>query len=119
MHYFVLRFGALLLQSSPLICHTLLQVTSLDMGPYAFWERQRLFSPESLSWNRIAGCFMVYSANAAVTPEILKSNGPASLQLVLHPNGVKVLGGLDISLKLGEEHRRLRKSFLPSSPARP
>ncbi len=44
------------------------------LDPYAFWERQRLFSPEGLSWNRIAGCFMVDSANAAVTSEILKSN---------------------------------------------
>ena len=69
--------------------------------------------PEGLSWNSIAGCFMVYSANAAVTPEILKSNGPASLQHVLHPNGAKVLGGPAVSLKLDEEHSRLHKAFLP------
>ncbi len=74
-----------------------------------------MFSPNGLSWNSIAGCFKMYSANAVVTPEILKSNGPASLQLVLHPNGANVVGGLDIAFKLGEEHRRLPKSsFFPS-----
>ena len=83
------------------------------LDPYAFWERQRLFSPEGMSWNSIAGYFVVNSVNAAVTSEILKSNGPDSFQLVLHPNGVKVFGEHNIAFKWGEEHRRLRKSFLP------
>ncbi len=75
--------------------------------------------PEGLSWNSIAGGLKVYSANAAVTSEILKSNGLASIQLVLHPNGAKVVGGPAVSLKLDEEQSRLRKSFLPSSPDEP
>ncbi len=62
------------------------------LDPYAFWESQRLFSPEGLSWNSTAGYFMVYSANAAVTSEILKSNGPDSIQLVLHPKASRSLG---------------------------
>jgi hypothetical protein len=94
--------------------HTPLQVALWRWS----WIRMPFGSASACSaqWNGIAGYFMVYSANAAVTPEILKSNGPDSFQLVLHPNGVKVFGGPDVSLKLGFVFANL--SF-PSSHARP
>ncbi len=89
------------------------------LDPYAFWERQRLFSPEGLSWNSIAGYVMVYSANAAVTSEILKSNGPDSFQLVLHPNGVKFFGDHNIAFKWARNIVVCANLSFPSSPARP
>ena len=38
---------------------------------------------------------------------------PPASSLCCTPNGVKFLGGLDIAFNWGEQHRRLRKSFLP------
>jgi sterol 22-desaturase len=87
-------------------------IVEMVLDPYAFWERQRLLSPSGLSWNSIAGYFMIYSAKAETTAAILRSNGPDSFKLVLHPNGVKVFGDHNIAFKWGEELRLLRRSFL-------
>jgi hypothetical protein len=107
IHYVVLRFFTLpLLATRSQISHPFAG-SIFDPGSACLLGAQ----PEGLSCNSIAGYFMVYFAN--VTSEMLKSNEPGIFQLVLHPNGVKVFGGPDISLKLGEEHRRLRTSFLP------
>ncbi len=69
-------------------------IVEMVLDPYAFWESQRLFSPEGLSWNSIAGYVMVYSANAAVTSEILKSNGPTASSLCCTPTAPRCFEAL-------------------------
>ena len=76
--------------------------------PFTFWERQRLFDADGISWNSVAGIFTVcknrcvdsaaiifvlikiYTAKAEITNKVLKMNGPDSFILALHPNGRKV-----------------------------
>eukprot|EP00042_Codosiga_hollandica_P016692 m.43330 g.43330 ORF g.43330 m.43330 type:complete len:508 (+) comp46710_c0_seq1:81-1604(+) len=87
-------------------------IVDMVLDAHNFWEKQRLMNPTGLSWNSIIGIFMVYSAKMETTTEILKSNGPDSFILALHPNGVKVFGEHNIAFKYGEEHIRLRRSFL-------
>jgi hypothetical protein len=62
---------------------------------------------------------MVDSANAAVTSEILKSNGPGNLQVVLHPNGTKVFGDHNIAFKWARNIIVCANPSFLSSPARP
>lgn len=82
------------------------------LDPYGYWEKQRLYNVNGLSWNSVAGIFMVFSSNAQTTNKIMKLNGEDSFKLVLHPNGWKILGDHNIAFKTGEEHKLLRKSFL-------
>lgn len=81
-------------------------------SPYDFWEKQRLFNPDGLSWNSVFGQFMVMSTNTEITRKIFMNNGEDSFRLFLHPNGWKILGEHNIAFKHGPEHRALRHSFL-------
>eukprot|EP00048_Salpingoeca_helianthica_P016002 m.229869 g.229869 ORF g.229869 m.229869 type:complete len:502 (-) comp17863_c0_seq1:121-1626(-) len=87
-------------------------IVEMVKNPYEFWEKQRLFNPDGLSWNSIVGQFMVMSTNTKITRKIFSHNGEDSFRLFLHPNGWKILGEHNIAFKHGPEHRALRKSFL-------
>lgn len=87
-------------------------IVEMVKNPYEFWEKQRLFNPNGLSWNSIAGQFMVMSTNTEITRKIFSHNGEDSFRLFLHPNGWQILGEHNIAFKHGPEHRALRKSFL-------
>eukprot|EP00123_Amoebidium_parasiticum_P014626 comp22579_c0_seq1/m.34497 comp22579_c0_seq1/g.34497 ORF comp22579_c0_seq1/g.34497 comp22579_c0_seq1/m.34497 type:complete len:517 (-) comp22579_c0_seq1:40-1590(-) len=80
--------------------------------PYGFWETQRLYNPNGLSWNSIVGKFCVFATNTDTIRKIFAANSPDSLLLVLHPNGRLILGGRNIAFQYGEQHKALRNSFL-------
>jgi hypothetical protein len=67
-------------------------IVEMVKNPYDFWEKQRLFNPDGLSWNSIVGQFMVMSTNTEITRKIFMHNGEDSFRLFLHPNGWKILG---------------------------
>eukprot|EP00760_Papus_ankaliazontas_P038493 PhM_4_TR9144/c0_g1_i1/m.90240/K09832/CYP710A; sterol 22-desaturase len=86
----------------------------IDMirNPYAFWEQQRLYNPNGLSWNSIIGMFMLFSTRAETSQKIFAMNGPDTLTLALHPNAKTILGDDNIAFMTGPEHKALRTSFL-------
>jgi cytochrome P450 family 710 subfamily A protein len=71
-------------------------IVEMVKNPYAFWERQRLFNPNGLSWNSICGQFMIFSTKTEVTKTIFMNNGEDSFRLFLHPSGWKILGMLEV-----------------------
>jgi cytochrome P450 family 710 subfamily A protein len=82
------------------------------LEPYVFWEQQRRLNPSGLSWNSLAGYFMLFVTQTDLCRYVLSENGPHAFQMILHPNGWKILGRNNIAFKWGEEHKRLRQSFL-------
>jgi len=79
--------------------------------PTSFWNRQEDYGP--LSWNSIFGKFMVFSRDTDTSIKIFKSNSPDELQIVLHPNAVRLLGEDNIAFMQGASHKELRKRLLP------
>ncbi|KAK4529913.1 hypothetical protein CCYA_CCYA02G0778 [Cyanidiococcus yangmingshanensis] len=87
-------------------------IVSMVLAPYTFWERQRRLNPSGVSWNSLAGYFMLFVTETDLCRYVLSENGPHAFQMILHPNGWKILGRNNIAFKWGEEHKRLRQSFL-------
>ncbi|KAK4536809.1 hypothetical protein CDCA_CDCA09G2834 [Cyanidium caldarium] len=87
-------------------------VASMVWQPYWFWEQQRRLCPSGLSWTSIAGFFTVFITNTDVSRFVLNNNGPSDFEMILHPNGWKILGKNNIAFKSGVEHKALRQSFL-------
>jgi cytochrome P450 family 710 subfamily A protein len=45
------------------------------LDPYEWWEKQRLYNTNGLSWNAIAGQFLVFSSNAETTAKVCALQG--------------------------------------------
>lgn len=86
-------------------------IVEMVLDPTNFWNRQEDYGP--LSWNSIAGKFMVFSRDTDSSIKIFKSNSPEELKIVLHPNAVRLLGEDNIAFMQGAAHKELRKRLLP------
>lgn len=86
-------------------------IVEMVLDPTNFWNRQEDYGP--LSWNAIAGKFMVFSRDTDSSIKIFKSNSPEELKIVLHPNAVRLLGEDNIAFMQGAAHKELRKRLLP------
>lgn len=86
----------------------------LDMikDPYGFWERQRLYNSQGLSWHSIVGVFTVFVTDPAISRHVFNNNSKETLLMALHPNAKNILGEHNIAFLHGPQHKELRKSFL-------
>jgi len=87
-------------------------IVEMVLSPYGFWERQRRLNPCGLSWNALAGFFVLFVTDTDLSRYVLSENGPHAFEMILHPNGWRILGRNNIAFKSGEEHKLLRQSFL-------
>ncbi|GIL60159.1 hypothetical protein Vafri_14781 [Volvox africanus] len=87
-------------------------IVEMVKDPYAFWERQRLYSFPGMSWNSICGIFTIFVTDAALSRYVFSHNSEDSLLLCLHPNAEWILGKTNIAFMSGPQHKALRKSFL-------
>lgn len=87
-------------------------IVEMIKDPYAFWERQRQYSPHGYSWVAILTQFAVFVTRADLCQKIFATNGEDSLTLQLHPNGRVILGDNNIAFQSGPGHKALRSSFM-------
>lgn len=87
-------------------------ILAMVKDPHGFWEQQRLYAPSGLSWNSVAGYFMLFATKTDISRRILSINGEDTFKMILHPNGWKILGDNNIAFKSGKVHKALRHSFI-------
>lgn len=80
--------------------------------PYEFWNIQRDYSPNGYSWQGLMNQFVVFATKADLCHKIFTANSADTLTLVLHPNGVRILGEGNIAFQHGAPHKALRASFM-------
>lgn len=87
-------------------------IVEMIKDPYAFWERQRQYSPHGYSWIAILTQFAVFVTRADLCQKIFATNSEDTLTLQLHPNGKVILGDNNIAFQSGPSHKALRSSFM-------
>ena len=80
--------------------------------PYAFWERQRVYSERGVSYNSLFGQFIVFVTDPIKCRELMVVNDPEKMLMVLHPSAKNILGKNNMAFDHGPQHKLIRKSFL-------
>ena len=80
--------------------------------PYAFWERQRVYSERGVSYNSLFGQFIVFVTDPVKSRELMVVNDPEKMLMVLHPSAKNILGKNNMAFDHGPGHKLIRKSFL-------
>lgn len=87
-------------------------LVEMVMDPYAFWEKQRRYSPLGFSYNSLFGKHILFVTDAEKCRELMSVNDPEKMLMVLHPSAKNILGHDNMAFIHGPEHKLLRKSFL-------
>ena len=82
-------------------------------GPL-YWDDQKKYAAtDGLSWNSIFGTFFVYLRDGKISRRMLAFNEPDDFVAALHPNSAHVFGEENVVFRTGEDHKAMRKSFMP------
>ncbi|KAL6781877.1 hypothetical protein ACKKBF_B09810 [Auxenochlorella protothecoides x Auxenochlorella symbiontica] len=87
-------------------------IVEMVMNPFAFWEKQRVYSDPGMSYNSLVGKFILFITDAEKCREVMSINDPASMLMSLHPSAKNILGPNNLAFMHGPEHKNIRKSFL-------
>jgi len=85
-------------------------VLQMVYDPFGFWDKQDKLGP--LSWNSLAGNFMLFTQKSELSQIIFKNAANYNFQVCLNLNGERLLGKGNIAFMQGEAHKTLRQQVL-------